>query len=151
MVGWARTLVPVAAVLALSGCGGSSSGSETTTTASPALNATQVAAQLKKAGVPISYPITDVTDAIPEMNSPGLKSEAATATKEADISVEVYGNAEQRNNARLDMIDVNPGAAFIAECGPILVYIPEVEEDAATQKQQRNQIQDALEAAYGAC
>lgn len=156
----ATMIAPAAAVFAvvalLAGCGGSSAeqGSEamtaTTGTNTAAPEATTVAKELKAQGVAISYPVTELDTS--EDLGPGMQSTVATATNHSDIKIEVYDSAEHRNDARLALIDL-PGKppVFVAQCGPILVYIPEVESDAAPQRQERKKIQGALEASYGPC
>ena len=67
-----------------------------------------------------------------EMNQ-GLLSKARAASEHGDDifdwHIRVYGSISERNNARQEMVRDCPGCAFLTECGPILIYIPDVTRD----------------------
>jgi hypothetical protein len=142
----------------LAGCGSSDEQASDTTTstedqpseATTTLDAASVASDLKAAGVPISYDVTELetSDTLGE----GMQSTVATATDNSDITIEVYDTPAQSNEARLALIDLpgNP-PVFVAQCGHVLIYIPEVASAASKQRQERKQIQQALESIDGPC
>jgi len=63
----------------------------------------------------------------------GMVSKAMAASEHNgdlfDWRIEVYNSITARNNARLQMVRDCPGCAYLAECGEILIYIPDITED----------------------
>jgi hypothetical protein len=162
-----RTLAVACIVFALlalgtlAGCGGSDDESSTPTTAAETENVTaaEVGQQLKEAGAPITYSVTDTTD-VGDPLEPPLMSTAETATDTLDISIEVYDTADHRAEAS-EQQDENltenapelVDSSVKAECGAILVSAV-LSDDAATATSQRadfDDVEDALVATFGPC
>lgn len=71
--------------------------------------------------------IVEVAEISDAMKEKGMLSKAMAVTELDntlyDWHIEVYESIEARNEARIFMVDANPGAAHFAECGEILVII----------------------------
>lgn len=102
----------------------------------PEITAFEVGELLLNQGIPFiawEYPfpddtfIVDVIEISDAQLESGMLSKSMAVTELNDTwydwRIEVYESIEARNAARIRMVDANPGAAHIAECGEILIYI----------------------------
>jgi len=148
----------VALVLVTGACGG---GDSTDQQANTGPSAVDIAGALRGGGVALDPP-ADTTSVITEdERKAGLRSQAKSATDVAghpiDVSIEVYGSAEARNQARLQLVQRIGGEGLrLTECGPILVTFvtavtPEPPPLFQGLKQRREQAAAVLTQRYGPC
>lgn len=147
----------VALALVAGACGGNSADQEAATGPS----AVEVGGALRAGGVVLDAP-SDTTSVLSEdERKAGLRSQAKSATDVAghpiDVSIEVYRSAEDRNQARLQLVRRIGGEGLrLAECDRILVTFvtavtPEPPPLAQGLKQRREQAGAVLMQRYGPC
>jgi hypothetical protein len=138
------------ASVALAACGPTEStgGDEGTT-------AVDVGDELRAAGAPIKGPITDTTFASRWADYPGLTSDAETATRTLDLTIEVYETpADRRRASKLqDEIFAGKYSFLRAECGTVLVsaILGTGRARVAAQRREFGKVEKALEATFQPC
>ena len=142
----------LAATIVLAGCGPT----EETTADEDPLTAVRVAERLRAAGAPITGPITDTTFVSRWADYPGVTSDAETATKRLDLTIEVYATVLDRRQASKqqdeNLASTTQYSSVKAGCGRILVS--GILTSSAVRSAARRdfaKVEKALDATFGPC
>lgn len=115
--------------------------------------ATEVADALKAANLfPEANEVRTVALTEADLAAGAVAAANLASSRPEGVTIKVYASPQERNQARLGLIDECPGCNHLAECGPIIVVspsatnTPEYERMSMAAKQTMNEINQGLNA-----